>query len=419
MARILLFDIHSDGHHLEYASTLQTDVRELLPTSTVDVLAPSPEGDYDEYFATEDISYLHDDRYGIEQRLSETPVAVRDELVQDALTYADEWDYDICHFLQIDDIVREVHRHVGERRPDPAIVGWIIGSYFNEESLLNRTVSRLLRSPVGPAVEPLLPEAINDVRRHRNDVYMYRAMRQRSLDHVFVPTERGRAYLGELAPEYVEHNVSVVPDPTELYSEMDVDRASARDRLDLPTDEPVLLFFGGMREEKGIGTLLEGLRRYEGPPFTMLLAGPPQDVTEADLEAVAASAVPDLELVLEYIPETRFPQFFVAADCVVTPYRRSFGRRRPSNVFQKAAGAGRPVIAPAFGMFEDRIQEYGLGVTFDPESPASLAEAMATFVRSDGEIGDPDGIETYARSQTYQVLSAIVTETYQRILEDT
>jgi glycosyltransferase involved in cell wall biosynthesis len=416
MCRVLLFDLHSDGHHLEYASRVQSLVAELLPESTVDMLVPSTDPNHDQHFHNTNITYLRGEGFDVSKELSDRPVAVRNELVSEAVEFATNQGYNVLHFLQIDDIVREVHNHTIAGDFEPAVVGSIIGSFFNESSLLNRIVSKILRSPVGKTVEPVIPEQVNDVRRHRNDVYMYRAMRQRSLDHVFVPTEQGRSYLAELAPEFVDNAVSIVPDPTELYFESGLNQCRAREQLGLSAEETILLFFGGMREEKGIQTLLEALRRYDGPRFTMLLVGSPVDVSEAYLEATAAASVADVRPVLEYVPEEQVVSYFRAADGVVTPYQRSFGRRRPSNVFQKATGAGRPVIAPNFGVFADCIEKWNLGLTFEPESPTSLAEAMSIFAQSD-EIGDPEGIERYARSQTYQKLAQTVADSYRGLLD--
>lgn len=55
MTRLLLFNLHVNGHYLKYTSRLQSNVRELTSASTVDVLAPSPEANYGEYFAPDEI----------------------------------------------------------------------------------------------------------------------------------------------------------------------------------------------------------------------------------------------------------------------------------------------------------------------------------------------------------------------------
>jgi len=268
---------------------------------------------------------------------------------------------------------------------------------------------------VGDTVAPLLPEVVNHVGRYRNDQYMYRAMRDGSLAELFVFSERARRYLGELDPGYAAERAFVVPDPTELYFTMDVSQEAAQDRLGFPTEDLVVLFFGEMREEKGIETLIEAIQRYDGPPFTAVLAGSPTHVSEAEIAGLERQQVPDVHVFPEYVPDEELPLYFSAADCVVCPYRRSFGSYRTSNVFQKAAGAGRPIIAPEFGIFADRIREWDLGTTFEPESPDALADSFREFVAAGGAIGKPERIEAYARSQTFREWSEQTVQRYRAI----
>lgn len=413
--RVLLFDAHCGGHHLECASRLQSYVREVAPSVTVDFLAPSPREAYDHYFAPSDIDFLFDPSYDTEQKISDEPRRTREDLVDRTIAYAQAEEYDIVYFLQLDDLVREVHRSVSERNPDMQIAGLIVGSYFMAGPVINRVVSRLLRSNYGDRIAPLLPEVINHVGRYRNDQYMYRAMRDQTVDQLFVFSERARTYLSELYAAYPQERATVVPDPTELYFTMDVTAAEARSQLDLPSDAVIALFFGQMRDEKGIETLLSALKRYDGDPFTMVLAGSPTDVTDETLAAVQAQSAADLHVVAEFIPDEELPLYFLAADGVVCPYQRSFGEYRTSNVFQKAAGAGRPILASDFGTFRDRIDKWDLGTTFEPESPGALATALREFVSAEGEIGDPDRIREYAQTQTYRVWAETTVEELQRL----
>jgi len=412
MTRVLLFDPHRGGHHLEYASRLQSAISDVDPSFSVDFLAPAPNDEYGEYFDPSEIDYLYGPSYDPEARLSEAPRRTREDLVERTVATAVREEYDIVHFLQLDDLVREVHRTVTEREPPVTVAGSIIGSYFADGPAINRVVSKLLRSTYGETFARLLPEQVNHVGRYRNDQYMYRAMRDATIDRVFVLSERAKDYLAELDGAYATEQTVVVPDPTELLFTDERGAGEARERLTLPAEGVVVLFFGEMRDEKGIHTLLDALQRYDGPQFTMVLAGSPTDVSDRELEAVRTGTVPDVRVVSEYIPDEELPLYFLAADGVVCPYSRSFGEYRTSGVFQRAAGSGRPVLAPEFGTFADRIRTWELGTTFEPESADALAATLAEFVHSGGDAGDRDRIREYARSQTYETLAERTVEAY-------
>jgi len=415
MTQVLLFNPHRGGHHLECASRLQSYIHDIDSTISIDFLAPEPDEEYDEYFDAEEISYLFDAGYDSVEKLSAEPAKTRKELVARTIEHAEREEYDFVHFLQLDDLVREVHRYVSDRQPSVEIVGLIVGSYFAAGPVVNRVISRLLRSRMGDTIAPLLPEMINHVGRYRNDQYMYRAMRDGSLARVFVFSELARTYLAELNADYAAEQTVVVPDPTELYFTMDISQEAARDHLGLPADDLILLFFGQMRTEKGIETLFEAIRRYDGPSFRVVIAGSPTDVSDRDIETLRRQQVPDVSVVPEYVPDEELPFYFLAADGVVCPYKRSFGSYRTSNVFQKAAGAARPIIASNFGIFADRIQQWDLGQTFEPESPSALVESFREFVAADGSIGDRERIEQYARSQTYRQWGEQTVEQLQNI----
>jgi glycosyltransferase involved in cell wall biosynthesis len=209
--------------------------------------------------------------------------------------------------------------------------------------------------------------------------------------------------------------ITDIPDPLEPWDGSPAAKRDARERLDLPAEGTVLLLFGQLVEEKGIDALLRALERYDGPAFTMVIAGSPVAVTPEEIEETARRSAVDVRPRLEFVPEADVEAYFVAADGVVLPYERSFGAARTSGVFQKACAAGRPILASDFGVFGRRVREWDLGVLCEPGSPERIAGALGTLVERGEAVYDAERMDEYACSQTFERLAELAHEAYRDV----
>ena len=161
-----------------------------------------------------------------------------------------------------------------------------------------------------------------------------------------------------------------------------VPRAEARAALDLPADAPVLLFFGFVREYKGLHVLLRALPDALDalPDLHLVVAGEPYDdpgryrrlIREQDLAA-------HVHWHEEYVPSERVPTYFGAADLVVQPYVSA----TQSGVAQIATHFGTPMIVTDVGGLAETVPHEDVGFVVPPENPPALAEAIVRFFRDD------------------------------------
>jgi glycosyltransferase involved in cell wall biosynthesis len=161
-----------------------------------------------------------------------------------------------------------------------------------------------------------------------------------------------------------------------------VPRAEARAALDLPADAPVLLFFGFVREYKGLHVLLRALPDALDalPALHLVVAGEAYDdpgryrrlIREQDLAA-------HVHWHEEYVPSERVPTYFGAADLVVQPYVSA----TQSGVAQIATHFGTPMIVTDVGGLAETVPHEDVGFVVPPESPPALAEAIVRFFRDD------------------------------------
>jgi len=142
---------------------------------------------------------------------------------------------------------------------------------------------------------------------------------------------------------------------------------------------PVLLFFGFVREYKGLKYLLaalpEALAEVE---FTLLVVGEFWKDKAAYLEEIDRLNIADQVVIVdEYIPNEQVGQYFNRADLVVQPYVSATG----SGVVQIAYGFEKPVLATKVGCLPQVIDDGQTGYLVEPASSAAIAHAIVRYFK--------------------------------------
>ena len=169
------------------------------------------------------------------------------------------------------------------------------------------------------------------------------------------------------------------PLPTET------DRGDARLRLGLPTDGPLLLFFGMIKPYKGLEDLLSAipavLARF--PRCRLLVAGEPlmpmrpvaQQIDRLGLRRAVT-------LRLGFVPQDQVAAYFTAADLVLAPYREIAA----SGVVVTAQDHARAVVVTRVGGLPEFVEPDACGLVVPPRDPAALADAICRALADPGEL---------------------------------
>ena len=157
-----------------------------------------------------------------------------------------------------------------------------------------------------------------------------------------------------------------------------VPRGEARERLGLPADAPVLLFFGFVRRYKGIAVLLDAMPAVVArvPGVRLVVAGEFYG-DEAALRARAAPLGDAVRFDADYIPDARVADYVCAADAVVQPYLTA----TQSGVAGIAFHFGRPVVTTDVGGLAADVGDAGLVVP--PNDASALADALVEILTGD------------------------------------
>ena len=156
------------------------------------------------------------------------------------------------------------------------------------------------------------------------------------------------------------------------------DRELARSRLGLDSEGAVFLFFGLVREYKGLDILLAALSMLPpGGSWTCLVAGEfykSKETYEARIRELGLENMVRLED--RYIPNSEVPLYFAAADLTVLPYRNA----TQSGVAALSFALNRPVLTTRVGALPEMITEGENGWLVPPDDPVALASVLSEVV---------------------------------------
>ncbi len=174
-----------------------------------------------------------------------------------------------------------------------------------------------------------------------------------------------------------ENCIWVSPHPAYQHlQDMSLSKTEARRRLGVAADK-VILFFGFVREYKGLRYLLESLPlvlKYY--PIHLLIAGEIWQGAKVYSGLIRNLRLQDhLTLVNRYIPNEKVGLYFSAADLVVVPYISA----TQSGIVQMSFGFKRPVVVGNVGGLPEVVDDRRTGYLVRPRDPGAIAQAVLDF----------------------------------------
>jgi len=156
-----------------------------------------------------------------------------------------------------------------------------------------------------------------------------------------------------------------------------IEKAEARRQLGIDPEARILLFFGFVRDYKGLDVLLDAMPAVvERTGARLLVLGEfysGKDRTVTQIERLGLDEAVDLHD--EYVPDERVGLYFSAADVVVLPYRTA----TQSGIVPIAYQLERPVICTDVGGLAEIVPDGKTGLVIPPEDPAALTDAIVRF----------------------------------------
>ena len=150
----------------------------------------------------------------------------------------------------------------------------------------------------------------------------------------------------------------------------------ARKLLGVNDDCFIFLFFGMLRDYKGIKPLIQSFQEIQTikPKTRLIIAGRPfNEIIKREIEETAACNE-KISCFLRYVPDEEVQCFFNASDAIVLPYQNVL----TSGAAVLALSFGKPVVLPGKGCIPELIDEE---TGFLYHDKISLREALLRAIR--------------------------------------
>ncbi|MBQ5674722.1 MAG: glycosyltransferase family 4 protein [Lachnospiraceae bacterium] len=162
----------------------------------------------------------------------------------------------------------------------------------------------------------------------------------------------------------------------------DMSKDEAREILDMSGDEKALLFFGFVREYKGLKHMINALPKVveQVENVKLYIVGDFDGDKDVYLQMIKEKQVEDHIRIFDgYIPDDEVEKFFAASDLVVLPYESA----TQSGIVQIAYGFQKPVVVTNVGGLPEVVEHEKTGYVVEAFNDDQLADAVIRFFEED------------------------------------
>ena len=192
-----------------------------------------------------------------------------------------------------------------------------------------------------------------------------------------------------------------------------VPREDACRELDLDTKQRYALFFGLIRDYKGLDTLLDAWSMFRREGYKLIIAGEFYTAREPYIEQIKRLGLED-DVILHdiFVPDNRVKYYFSAADCVVLPYKTA----TQSGVTQICYNFCTPVIVTNVGGLAEIVPNGRVGYVCKP-SVAGVTKALENIYEDGNLARFAEAMKEERKRFTWQSMCDRIEELY-TILSD-
>jgi glycosyltransferase involved in cell wall biosynthesis len=185
-----------------------------------------------------------------------------------------------------------------------------------------------------------------------------------------------------------------------------ISKNESRTKLEIASDKKVILFFGLIRDYKGLDLLIEAMKSLDDSHL-LLIAGEVYGKFDKYNELIEKYSLQNkIKLNLKYIPDKKLPLYFSAADVCVLPYRSG----TQSGIVAVSYHFGLPVIVTDTGGLKEMVEEGKTGLVVPKPEPELLSQAIDKFMKIKDISHFQSNIEVFKQTHSWKSFADDLTE---------
>ena len=192
-----------------------------------------------------------------------------------------------------------------------------------------------------------------------------------------------------------------------------ITKPAAYEKLGLEINTEYLLFFGFIRDYKGLDLILQAMAddRVRQLNVKLIVAGEFYTNAKPYLDLITQLNIADkLILKTDFIPDDEVRNYFCAADMVVQPYKHA----TQSGVTQICYHFDRPMLVTNVGGLPENVPNGKVGYVVEPQ-PTAIADAIVDFYGNHREFVMRDNIKIEKKKYAWSEMTKKIFEVAQMV----
>ena len=195
------------------------------------------------------------------------------------------------------------------------------------------------------------------------------------------------------------------------------DKNNSKEKLNLPKDKTILLFFGMIKKVKGLEILLEAFKKVvdTNSDIVLLIAGKPWENDFAEYQKIIDRNNLSQHIILhtKFIPHEDVEHYYCASDLVVLPYKKIY----QSGVLMMTLSYERPAIVSNLPPLMEVISDNENGFLFETENTKDLSDKLIQILddKKNLEIVRKKGIELINTKYGWDEIGMLTKSAYETL----
>lgn len=201
--------------------------------------------------------------------------------------------------------------------------------------------------------------------------------------------------------------------PFPIYSQFGepIDQVEARKKLNIPLDKKVLLFFGLIRNYKGLDLVIDAFDKLSDE-YYLIIAGESYGKFDDYQKQIDTNKNKErISQYIKYIPDDEVTNYISAADLNVLPYKTA----TQSAVVAMAYQFDSPVLVTDVGGLRGMVEPYGTGIVVDSPDAGLIAKGINHFFENDMHDQCKQNIQQFKKDYSWENLASEIEKLYETL----